>query len=267
MGLGASKEELREGSVVTGLNYQRVIMPEGTVGQQLPDGPYPEERVTTPRLVGELHARKGTLTAYEQLIEAIKGCGGLTGWQSSKIEEVLARFQATLNEHGVGATYNMVQWYDGFKKKMEYRYYIEFTDFNMPRSLRNPLLGLVEPEPSEPPECRAANGAWFVKPGITGDLSADLRRIIEGTVVITVNSGIANADVKIKRRTRYVPVPRTFHVVGILHPKHCATFELRFGEGVAVLDLVGDDALVLKLPLLFHDPVPFVPMTTTQDPP
>lgn len=246
--------------MVTGLNYKRVIMPDGTVGQQLPDGPCPADRVKTPRLVGELHARKGTLTAYEQLMEAIKGCGGVTGWQSSKIEEVLARFQKTLNEHGVGVTYTMVQWYDGLKRKMEFRYWLEFTDFNMSRSLRNPLLGLADAPKPDPPECRAADGVWIVKPG----LSADLSRIIEGTVVITVNSGIANADVKIKRRTRYVPVARTFHLVGVLHPRHCATFELRFGEGVAIFDFVGDDALVLKLPLLFHDPVPFVPMNNKQ---
>jgi len=135
MGGGASKAEKLDGTAVTGKWQKRVVMPPGTIGEQMAKGPYPGKKFLrfTPRRLQELNAAKGTTSLYLEFEKTIVDeCGGnkLTGWQSKKIHEVVSRYQARFNEKGLHVAYSMVKWYvqHGQGGHMEYRHWLTFSD-------------------------------------------------------------------------------------------------------------------------------------------
>jgi len=135
MGMGASKAERCDGTAVTGKWQQRVQMPPGVIGEQMPGGPRPGAKLLgfTPRLLQELNAAKGTTALYQEFERAVVDeCGGhnITGWQSKKIYEVVTRYQPRFNEKGLSISYSMVKWYvhHGQSGHMEYRYWLSFAN-------------------------------------------------------------------------------------------------------------------------------------------
>lgn len=138
MGGGASKEEKLDGTAITGKYGKRIEMPPGTVGEQMKGGMYPGEKFLkfTPRNLQLLNEKKGTTALYLEMSKVIVEDGGgknMTGWESKKIHEIIARFQAQFNEKGIAVTYNKVRWWVSHGDKgghHEYRYWMTFSDMD-----------------------------------------------------------------------------------------------------------------------------------------
>jgi hypothetical protein len=153
MGMGASKEEMLDGTAVTGMWHKRVEMPPGVIGKQMPRGPKPGSKFLgfTPRLLQELNAARGSTSLYLEFEKTVvEECGGnnITGWQSKNINDVVTRFQPRFNEKGIHVAYSMVKWYvhHGQGGHMEYRYWLSFANLETVSEGVPIVEGLYDPQ-------------------------------------------------------------------------------------------------------------------------